>query len=114
LEELDTFSTLSSVDRMGLEEVQEAGYSDILYIRSVIVRGGVTSPRASILQTPQPSVSPKAALYTPLTEHLLPEPGPTIFSPSSSVLAPVPNTQTPMYSLRYLQREQEMFCEKEA
>jgi hypothetical protein len=72
LEELDTFATLSNVDLMGLEEVHEAGYSDIHperdRPRGSNITEGVYSSNAAPVRLAQ---RPKAALYTPLTEHLL-------------------------------------------
>ena len=55
-----------------------------------------------------PPASPKQALTRLNTEHLRPDPAVGALSPPSPVLAPTPSPQTPTYTQRDLQRQQEV------
>ncbi|KAI9507647.1 hypothetical protein F5148DRAFT_1306912 [Russula earlei] len=57
---------------------------------------------------PTPPISPHPALTNITTERARPEPGLTPFPPASSAPIPAPAPQTPTYSPRDLQRQQEV------
>jgi len=104
-------------DRRRLPLGEVAGDDDIFDQFARAAEEGEDLPRRSDVTEsvyssgPTPPASPRPALHT---EHLQPEPGLAAFPSSSSTLpplsvpAPSPSTETPSYSPRDLQRQQEV------